>query len=291
MFMKIFTVIIISFNNIFTIPQNINNDGITTQSLIRNKRENSQISEINLEKAEFLIWKNENPYKPASTWKTELQFLLNDIEKQSGIKPINPVEELWNNKGRIQSYINQNQINIIKKLNELQINTKWTEVEKEQKQNIKIKNIKVKFEYQKDTFAGARWNWWKILEFDAKSETKPSTDIELPTTNTKFDGNHNYNDVIDSIDYLMIHRGDFDKFNYSYLYWTPIFNFVDTLEKGYYKEFTIKNHGFKNESYFYHKTSSSEDKINENVLKIKAFNKTLIAGNNYLQLLHGEGRV
>ncbi|WP_342264651.1 hypothetical protein [Spiroplasma endosymbiont of Clivina fossor] len=78
----------------------------------------------------------------------------------------------------------------------------------------------------------------------------------------------------------MIHRGDFDKFNYSYLYWTPVFNFIDTLEKGYYKEFTIKNHGFKNESYFYHKTSSSEDEINTNILKIKAFNKTLIAGND-----------
>ncbi|WP_339024278.1 hypothetical protein [Spiroplasma endosymbiont of Agriotes lineatus] len=30
MFMKIFTVLIISFNNIFTIPQNINNDKTTT---------------------------------------------------------------------------------------------------------------------------------------------------------------------------------------------------------------------------------------------------------------------
>ncbi len=33
MFMKIFTVLIISFNNIFTIPQNINNDKTTTNSL------------------------------------------------------------------------------------------------------------------------------------------------------------------------------------------------------------------------------------------------------------------
>ncbi|WP_339024868.1 hypothetical protein [Spiroplasma endosymbiont of Agriotes lineatus] len=174
--------LIIGFNNIFAILQNINNDEITTQSLIRNKRQNNQVSEINLTKAEFTIWKNETPYKPASAWKTELQFLLNDIEKQSGIKPINPVEELWNNKGRIQSYINQNQVNIIKKLNELQINTKWTEVEKEQKQNIKIKNIKIKFEYQKDTFAGVKWNWWKILELDAQLKAKPTTDIDLPET-------------------------------------------------------------------------------------------------------------
>ncbi|WP_339025415.1 hypothetical protein [Spiroplasma endosymbiont of Agriotes lineatus] len=134
-------------------------------------KKSNQVSEINLTKAEFTIWKNETPYKPASAWKTELQFLLNDIEKQSGIKPINPIEELWNNKGRIQSYINQNQVNIIKKLNELQINTKWTEVEKEQKQNIEIKNIKIKFEYQKDTFAGVTWNWWKMIEFNAQSET------------------------------------------------------------------------------------------------------------------------
>ncbi|WP_339024484.1 hypothetical protein [Spiroplasma endosymbiont of Agriotes lineatus] len=37
MFMKIFTMIIISFNNIFTIPWNINNDKTTTESIIRKK--------------------------------------------------------------------------------------------------------------------------------------------------------------------------------------------------------------------------------------------------------------
>ncbi|WP_339024388.1 hypothetical protein [Spiroplasma endosymbiont of Agriotes lineatus] len=58
MFMKIFTVLIISFNNIFTIPQNINNDEIITQSLIRNKRESNKIYNFeikNLEKVEFWI--------------------------------------------------------------------------------------------------------------------------------------------------------------------------------------------------------------------------------------------
>ncbi|WP_339024817.1 hypothetical protein [Spiroplasma endosymbiont of Agriotes lineatus] len=121
---------------------------------------------------------------------------------------------------------------------------------------------------------------------------KDSTDINLPATITNFDGNHKYKDVIDNLDYLMIHRGDFDKFNYSYLYWTPVFNFIDTLEKSYYKEFAIKNHGFKDESYFYHKTSGSDKNVvNENVLKIKAFNKTLIAGNKYLQLLHGKKEI
>ncbi|WP_375315439.1 hypothetical protein [Spiroplasma endosymbiont of Tipula paludosa] len=168
--MKILSTIVVSGLTILSVTSCSNKTNRPAPLDLDSKKSN-QVSEINLEKAEFTIWKNENPYKPASTWKTELQFLLNDIEKQSGIKPINPVEELWNNKGRIQSYINQNQINIIKKLNELQINTKWTGVEKEQKQNIKIKNIKIKFEYQKDIFAGARWNWWKILEFDAKSET------------------------------------------------------------------------------------------------------------------------
>ncbi|WP_256444918.1 hypothetical protein [Spiroplasma endosymbiont of 'Nebria riversi'] len=41
MFMKIFTVLIISFNNIFTIPQNINNDKSTAQLLIRSKKQNN----------------------------------------------------------------------------------------------------------------------------------------------------------------------------------------------------------------------------------------------------------
>ncbi|WP_375315252.1 hypothetical protein [Spiroplasma endosymbiont of Tipula paludosa] len=151
---------------------------------------------------------------------------------------------------------------------------------------------KIKFKGNKINLKLTRWkSIMKLVAIEAKTETKPSTDIDLPETTTKFDGNHNYNDIIDNLDYLMIHRGDFDKFNYSYLYWTPVFNFIDTLEKGYYKEFTIKNHGFKDESYFYHKTSSDKNVVNENVLKIKAFNKTLIAGNKYLQLLHGEKEI
>ncbi len=56
MFMKIFTMIIISFNNIFTVPQNINNDKATSQ-LIRNKRQSDKIYNFeirNLEKIRFL---------------------------------------------------------------------------------------------------------------------------------------------------------------------------------------------------------------------------------------------
>ncbi|WP_338968635.1 hypothetical protein [Spiroplasma endosymbiont of Lonchoptera lutea] len=55
--------------------------------------------------------------------------------------------------------------------------------------------------------------------------------------------------------------------------------------------YLTKLYASKSESYFYHKNSTSEEKINKNILKIKAFNKTLIAGNNYLQLLHGEKEI
>ncbi|WP_339023850.1 hypothetical protein [Spiroplasma endosymbiont of Agriotes lineatus] len=55
MFMKIFTVLIISFNNIFTIPQNINNDKATAQSLIRSKRQNNESYELNLKKSKLTL--------------------------------------------------------------------------------------------------------------------------------------------------------------------------------------------------------------------------------------------
>ncbi|WP_375315251.1 hypothetical protein [Spiroplasma endosymbiont of Tipula paludosa] len=55
MFMKIFTVLTISFNNIFTIPSNINNDKTTTQSLIRNKRQNNESYELKLSSAKITI--------------------------------------------------------------------------------------------------------------------------------------------------------------------------------------------------------------------------------------------
>ncbi|WP_339024816.1 hypothetical protein [Spiroplasma endosymbiont of Agriotes lineatus] len=63
MFMKIFIVlIIISFNNIFTIPSNINNDKTTIQ-LIRTKRQSDKIYNFEikgLKKVKFLILKNNN---------------------------------------------------------------------------------------------------------------------------------------------------------------------------------------------------------------------------------------
>ncbi|WP_342223842.1 hypothetical protein [Spiroplasma endosymbiont of Asaphidion curtum] len=47
----------------------------------------------------------------------------------------------------------------------------------------------------------------------------------------------------------MIQRRDFDKFNYSYLYWVPIFNFFDDNFK-YMSEISIKLNGFKQNSKF-----------------------------------------
>ncbi|WP_375315577.1 hypothetical protein [Spiroplasma endosymbiont of Tipula paludosa] len=262
MFMKIFTVLIISFNNIFTIPQNINNDKITTQSLIRNKRQSNETYEFTLSKARInWMWDG---------FRQNFSIALSEFDKnESGLNKL-PID-FKNTLAMKNSYIY---------LDEEGISTLKTD-NLGRNGNLKVTNIKGKIIKTQNFY-----NW---LEFNFQH--KKTTDIELPTTTTNFDGNHKYSDVIDNLDYLMVHRGDFDKFNYSYLYWTPVFNFINSLEKGYYKEFTIKNHGFKNESYFYHKTSSSEDEINKNVLKIKAFNKTLIAGNNYLQLLHGESEI
>ncbi|WP_339025291.1 hypothetical protein [Spiroplasma endosymbiont of Agriotes lineatus] len=62
MFMKIFTVLTISFNNIFTIPPNINNDKTTIQ-LIRTKRQSDKIYNFeieNLEKVYFHLLRDKN---------------------------------------------------------------------------------------------------------------------------------------------------------------------------------------------------------------------------------------
>ncbi|WP_346350406.1 hypothetical protein [Spiroplasma endosymbiont of Calodromius spilotus] len=279
--MKIFTVLIIGFNNIFTIPQNINNDKTTAQ-LIRNKRESEETYVLNLSKVKIKITYNYNDKYEIDFYNTKKEEIIN-IPKWLKYDGTSSCEENWRPNCGLKS-LNFEKNDIV-----------WNELKR---LKITIKNDKM---FDKTEFITSNTHVKvanetittpiKILSFKAETQTKPTTDIDLPETTTKFDGNHNYTDIIDNLDYLMIHRGDFDKFNYSYLYWTPVFNFIDTLEKGYYKEFTIKNHGFKNESYFYHKTSSSEDEINKNILKIKAFNKTLIAGNDYLQLLHGESEI
>ncbi|WP_346350254.1 hypothetical protein [Spiroplasma endosymbiont of Calodromius spilotus] len=296
--MKIFTVIIISFNNIFTIPQNINNDKITTQSLIRNKRQNNKVYNFEikgLKKVKFLILKNNNQLFVVNIDKKDN---INLNEKLSELKDLNTFT-FWFTKEFENSQSKQKEIKQLitthgQKMPDAHHNIPYRGVKRPHEVWIIDKKITIKAQgtdfnnFKVDNITDYRLQ--ETNDFEIEIE-KDSTDINLPATTTNFDGNHKYDDVIDNLDYLMIHRGDFDKFNYSYLYWTPIFNFIDTLEKGYYKEFTIKNHGFKDESYFYHKTSSDKNVVNDNVLKIKAFNKTLIAGNKYLQLLHGEKEI
>ncbi|WP_215825938.1 hypothetical protein [Spiroplasma endosymbiont of 'Nebria riversi'] len=84
MFMKIFTVLIISFNNIFTIPQNINNDKPTSQ-LIRNKRQNDKTYNFEikgLKKVEF--------------WISNTKILRVQIEKKDNINLNEKLPELKN---------------------------------------------------------------------------------------------------------------------------------------------------------------------------------------------------
>ncbi|WP_342263189.1 hypothetical protein [Spiroplasma endosymbiont of Dromius quadrimaculatus] len=293
MFMKIFTVLTISFNNIFTIPQNINNDKTTAQ-LIRNKRESDKIYNFeieNLEKVYFHLLRDKNRVGEINMYQKDN---INLNKKLPELKNLNKLIFLFTK----EFYNNQDKQDKITKL----ITTYGQKITDPNGPNIKphelwIINKKITIKAQSTKLE--TWdNSDNTIDYTLRNTSnfeieikKDSTDIELPTATISFDGNHKYSDVIDNLDYLMIHRGDFDKFNYSYLYWTPVFNFIVTLEKGYYKEFTIKNHGFKNESYFYHKTSNNKNEINNNALKIKAFNKTLIAGNNYLQLLHDESEI
>ncbi|WP_339024987.1 hypothetical protein [Spiroplasma endosymbiont of Agriotes lineatus] len=292
MFMKIFTMIIISFNNIFIIPWNINNDKTTTESIIRKKRQNNQIYEKevkldNLKEVEIenIQQQHHDELKiiikvPIIINKKNLEEVLKERPKPTNDKLefITPVFSKNNEKRKNIEDLTRKYGKIINQNN----NRKTYKIQKSIQLEMTINYY--------DHSNGYRIGINPRKTFIIKTE-KDTTDIGLPSITINFDGNHNYNDIVDNLDYLMIHRGDFDKFNYSYLYWTPVFNFIDTLEKGYYKEFTIKNHGFKDENYFYHKTSSDKNIVNENVLKIKTFNKTLIAGNNYLQLLHGESEI
>ncbi|WP_346350297.1 hypothetical protein [Spiroplasma endosymbiont of Calodromius spilotus] len=92
---------------------------------------------------------------------------------------------------------------------------------------------------------------YRIISFFAEMPPLPEKDNEqpLPTAITKHDGEYQYNQFQDKLDYLMIQRRDFDKFNYSYLYWVPIFNFFDDNFK-YMSEISIKLNGFKQNSKF-----------------------------------------
>ncbi|WP_338967756.1 hypothetical protein [Spiroplasma endosymbiont of Lonchoptera lutea] len=90
-----------------------------------------------------------------------------------------------------------------------------------------------------------------ITSFSAEMPPLPEKDNEqpLPLEITKKDGEYQYNQFQDKLDYLMIQRRDFDKFNYSYLYWVPVFNFFDDNFK-YMSEISIKLNGFKQNSKF-----------------------------------------
>ncbi|WP_338981891.1 hypothetical protein [Spiroplasma endosymbiont of Eupeodes luniger] len=101
-----------------------------------------------------------------------------------------------------------------------------------------------------ETGIGADWQYdWLELMFISSPLPEKDNEQPLPTAITKNDGEYQYNQFQDKLDYLMIQRRDFDKFNYSYLYWVPIFNFFDDNFK-YMSEISIKLNGFKQNSKF-----------------------------------------
>ncbi|WP_338966933.1 hypothetical protein [Spiroplasma endosymbiont of Lonchoptera lutea] len=112
--------------------------------------------------------------------------------------------------------------------------------------NVKITIVKASALNRHDRRAG-----YIITSFSAEMPPLPEKDNEqpLPTAITKNDGEYQYNQFQDKLDYLMIQRRDFDKFNYSYLYWVPIFNFFDDNFK-YMNKISIKLNGFKQNSKF-----------------------------------------
>ncbi|WP_338981938.1 hypothetical protein [Spiroplasma endosymbiont of Eupeodes luniger] len=112
----------------------------------------------------------------------------------------------------------------------------------------KLVDVKITFSNQNYS---QRWN---IISFSATVYISPPlpekhNEQPLPTEMTKKDGEYQYNQFQNKLDYLMIQRRDFDKFNYSYLYWVPIFNFFDDNFK-YMSEISIKLNGFKQNSKF-----------------------------------------
>ncbi|WP_342263875.1 hypothetical protein [Spiroplasma endosymbiont of Clivina fossor] len=111
----------------------------------------------------------------------------------------------------------------------------------------KIVNVKITFSKNKDL----GFSQYLITSFSAEMPPLPEKDNEqpLPTEITKNDGEYQYNQFQDKLDYLMVQRRDFDKFNYSYLYWVPIFNFFDDNFK-YMSEMSIELNGFKQNSKF-----------------------------------------
>ncbi|WP_339025168.1 hypothetical protein [Spiroplasma endosymbiont of Agriotes lineatus] len=94
MFMKIFTVLIIGFNNIFTIPQNINNDEMTTQSLIRNKRESKETYVLNLSNVKIQITYDYNDKYEIDFYNIKKEEIIN-ISKWLKYDGTSSCEENW----------------------------------------------------------------------------------------------------------------------------------------------------------------------------------------------------
>ncbi|WP_339025025.1 hypothetical protein [Spiroplasma endosymbiont of Agriotes lineatus] len=250
MFMKIFTVLIIGFNNIFTIPQNINNEKTAVQ-LVRNKKETQyktyelKFSEINNSYLQSLYKKDsDSVYINIYLVKKQLPLEIKNYGENTRGFTVFTNEPVFKEIKEIYNYKKENSAPEEREFFDKDF----------QKTNIeyfyttkKIKDVKITI--QEYSYPGS--NKFHIKKFLAKLETpKPSRGVDLPETTTKFNGSHNYNDVVDNLDYLMIHRGDFDKFNYSYLYWTPVFNFIDTLEKVITKNSPLKTTALKMKAIF-----------------------------------------
>ncbi len=114
----------------------------------------------------------------------------------------------------------------------------------------KIINAKIKFQLIKFQLLQV----WYITSFYAEMPPLPypkkkQSNHYLYWDNQKWWRISQHNQFQDKLDYLMIQRRDFDKFNYSYLYWVPIFNFFDDNFK-YISEMSIKLNGFKQNSKF-----------------------------------------
>ncbi|WP_342277838.1 hypothetical protein [Spiroplasma endosymbiont of Nephrotoma flavescens] len=109
--MKIFTVLIISFNNIFTIPANINNEKTTAQ-LVRNKREDNKIYDFeikDLQKVKF-------HFSPSKNYLTQVQ--VNKIDNNNLNEKLPELRYLNNLSFKFTQELqnNQNKQNNIKQL-------------------------------------------------------------------------------------------------------------------------------------------------------------------------------
>ncbi|WP_338967711.1 hypothetical protein [Spiroplasma endosymbiont of Lonchoptera lutea] len=151
--------------------------------------------------------------------------------------------QLHNDLGPIGNYIYWSIVKTVRDFYE----KNFTSIEHNEYYIDKIINVKITFTKNKDL----TFNEYLITSFSAEMPPLPEKDNEqpLPTAITKNDGEYQYNQFQDKLDYLMIQRRDFDKFNYSYLYWVPIFNFFDDNFK-YMNEISIKLNGFKQNSKF-----------------------------------------